>query len=161
MEGEEGQEAPRRNQKEESEKMTVKTKTKSKGTNAKTAKYYEAKIDLLEAENEILRNAVEELKSELEKAKKTAKMIEEDYNVFVDLFSKLEKAYIKARTLVNIPDNIAGLVYELIKTRFLLWGEHIVRGEEETVEIEPDKSDLITILPPAETFRPSKSKGKK
>lgn len=138
------------------------TATPTRGkTASKTVKFYEAKIELLEEENEILRNAVEELKSELEKAKKTAEMIERDYSDFVGLYTKLESAYIKARTLVNIPGNIEELVFELIKTRFLLWGEHIARGEKETFEIEPDKSDLITILPPAETFRPGKSKGKK
>ena len=134
------------------------TKTKlaetPKGTPRKTAKYYETKIELLEEENAILKNAVEELKSELDKARKSIEGLEEDLSGTWDICTKIENAYIKARTVTNIPGNIEGLVFELLKTRFLLWGEKS-NGSKEIYEIDPDKDDtgILTILPPAETFR--------
>ena len=134
------------------------TKTKlaetPKGTPRKTAKYYETKIELLEEENAILRQAVEELKSELEKARKSIEVLEEDLKDTWNLYSNLKKVYIKARTVTNIPGNIEGLVFELLKTRFLLWGEKS-NGSKEIYEIDPEKDEtgILTILPPVETFR--------
>ena len=130
-------------------------------TASKTVKYYEAKIELLEEENEILRNSLDELKSELETARKREELAKDDTNCAWDYIHEMERVYITARALVNIPDNIKDLVFELIKTRFLLWGEHLEKGSKEIYEIEPENSDFVTILPPAETLRKNKGKSKK
>ena len=130
-------------------------------TAAKTAKYYEAKIELLEEENEILRNALEELKSELETAKRNEERAEEDRDIAWEEYHNLEKAYITARVLVNIPETLKELVFELIKTRFLLWDQYLPNAAKETYEQDPESTGFLKILPPAEILRKSKGKGKK
>ena len=133
-----------------------------------TAKSLKPSRAELETENEILRNALEQLKAEndelranfreesrkLSKALKTRQTesrehqalldkysallserndlmkelaaIDEttvdraDYEALSKEYSRLEQMYITARALVNIPESMEGLVFELLKSRFLI-----------------------------------------
>ena len=139
-------------------------------TASKTAKYYEAKIELLEEENEILRNALEELKSELEEAKEEAAANDEETRAAWEEVGQIEKMYIAARSLVNIPDTIKELVFELIKSRFLIFDKIADYGGgllntysdgSPIVEKAGEFEFYTDILPPAEILRKSKDKRKK
>ncbi len=95
---------------------------------SKSLKYYKAKIELLEQENEILRNALEEIKRNLEAKEIEIKGQEEECKALTDGFSTLERAFVLAKSLISIPDNIRDIVEELIKTRLLIWDKAIIYG---------------------------------
>lgn len=87
---------------------------------------YEALIE----ENNILRQALEE--------------VDFDRTEIDSLHSanaKLTAQYISAKSLINIPDNIAGLVEELIKTRLLVWDKSIM-----DITVNPEKFDAFPEL---------------
>ena len=95
--------------------------------------WYEKQLSEVEAENRILRNAVEELKSEIEEIKKAH--IEESDQQTGELV-RITDQLIIAKSLIDIPDNIADMVNELLKARVAYWQEISkelgVRWEEKT-----------------------------
>ena len=82
------------------------------------------------AENEILRQALEEVERE-----------ERDFDSMHRANAKLTAQYLTAKSLINIPDNIAGLVEELIKTRLLVWDKSVM-----DVTANPEKFDAFPAL---------------
>ena len=104
------------------------------------------------AENEILRQALEEVERE-----------ERDFDSMHRANAKLTAQYLTAKSLINIPDNIAGLVEELIKTRLLVWDKSVM-----DVTANPEKFDAFPALNDAfqkngggKGKNRSKAKGKK
>ena len=72
------------------------------------------RVEELEDENQRLRD---ELRAQEERARGW----EEDEQEYAKDIIKLENQLVLAKSLISIPDNIAGLVEEVIKTRLLAW----------------------------------------
>ena len=72
------------------------------------------RVEELEDENQRLRD---ELRAQEERARGW----EEDEQEYAKGIIKLENQLVLAKSLISIPDNIAGLVEEVIKTRLLAW----------------------------------------
>ena len=72
------------------------------------------RVEELEAENQRLRD-------ELALQAKRAREWDADEQEYTQDIIKLENQLALAKSLINIPDNIAGLVEEVIKTRLLAW----------------------------------------
>lgn len=72
------------------------------------------RVEELEAENQRLRD---ELREHEDRARE---WIEDEKEYSAEIV-KLEERLMLAQSLINIPDNIAGLVEEVIKTRLLAW----------------------------------------
>lgn len=72
------------------------------------------RVEELEDENERLRD-------ELAAQAKRLRDWDADEQEYTQDIIKLENQLILAKSLINIPDNIAGLVEEVIKTRLLVW----------------------------------------
>ena len=72
------------------------------------------RVEELEDENERLRD-------ELAAQAKRAREWDADEKEYTQDIIKLENQLVLAKSLINIPDNIAGLVEEVIKTRLLVW----------------------------------------
>jgi predicted component of type VI protein secretion system len=81
-------------------------------------------------ENRILRQALEEVERD-----------ERDFDSMHRANAKLTAQYLTAKSLINIPDNIAGLVEELIKTRLLVWDKSVM-----DVTANPEKFDAFPEL---------------
>ena len=139
-------------------------------------------------ENFILRNALDELKRELdeeraknqegnafkekyleaiaekEEALKTAKINEADYDALLESYEALEKRLVTVSTLVNIPANLKDLVFELIKARLLVWDKVLMDGSKaaEEVTTENQQFQWLTDIIREEPETPAKGKrGKK
>ncbi|MBR2693095.1 MAG: hypothetical protein IKE69_02675 [Thermoguttaceae bacterium] len=82
------------------------------------------------AENEILRNALEGITFDQNETESLNKA-----------YNELTARYIAAKSLINIPDNIAGLVEEVIKTRLLVWDKTI-----SDLEADPERFETFTAL---------------
>ena len=104
------------------------------------------------------------------KKRKEAASNDEELATAWEEYSQLERLYVTARSLVNIPDNIQELVFELIKSRFLIFDKIAYHGGElfntdsdgNRIAENADKFECFTdFLPPAESLRKSKGKGKK
>ncbi|MBR5415714.1 MAG: hypothetical protein IK105_07260 [Thermoguttaceae bacterium] len=72
------------------------------------------RVEELEDENQRLRD-------ELAAQAKRAREWDADEQEYTKDIIKLENQLVLAKSLINIPDNIAGLVEEVIKTRLLAW----------------------------------------
>lgn len=72
------------------------------------------RVEELEDENQRLRD-------ELAAQAKRAREWDADEKEYTQDIIKLENQLVLAKSLINIPDNIAGLVEEVIKTRLLAW----------------------------------------
>ncbi len=72
------------------------------------------RVEELEAENQRLRD-------ELREQEERAREWDADEQEYMQDIIKLENQLVLAKSLINIPDNIAGLVEEVIKTRLLAW----------------------------------------
>ena len=72
------------------------------------------RVEELEDENQRLRD---ELRAQEERARGW----EEDEQEYAKDIIKLENQLVLAKSLISLPDNIAGLVEEVIKTRLLAW----------------------------------------
>ena len=72
------------------------------------------RVEELEDENQRLRD-------EIAAQAKRARDWDADEQEYTQDIIKLENQLILAKSLINIPDNIAGLVEEVIKTRLLVW----------------------------------------
>lgn len=72
------------------------------------------RVEELEAENQRLRD-------ELREHEERAREWDADEQEYTQDIIKLENQLVLAKSLINIPDNIAGLVEEVIKTRLLAW----------------------------------------
>lgn len=72
------------------------------------------RVEELEDENQRLRD---ELRAQEERARGW----DADEKEYTGDIIKLENQLVLAKSLINIPDNIAGLVEEVIKTRLLAW----------------------------------------
>lgn len=125
---------------------------------------YLKRIEGLEAENEILKNALDELTNEKKNLLKQIEETEADYDEAMEDIARLENMYVTARALVNIPDTMGGLVFELLKSRFLIFDKIIcysgglLNREGEPIAENADKFELLTdILPPAESLRKAKA----
>ena len=72
------------------------------------------RVEELEDENQRLRD-------ELTAQAKRAREWDADEQEYAQDIINLENQLVLAKSLINIPDNIAGLVEEVIKTRLLAW----------------------------------------
>ena len=70
---------------------------------------------------EDLENENQRLRDELAAQTKRAREWDADEKEYTKDIIKLENQLVLAKSLINIPDNIAGLVEEVIKTRLLAW----------------------------------------
>ena len=78
------------------------------------------KIEGLEAEIIILRNALSEMEEEKNALAKQIEGLEEDINGAWKEYARIEKLYLTARALVNIPESVEGMLFEILKSRFLI-----------------------------------------
>lgn len=78
------------------------------------------KIEGLEAEIIILRNALSEMEEEKAELLKKIEGLEEDNDTEMNEIAELERLYITARALVNIPESVEGMLFEILKSRFLI-----------------------------------------
>lgn len=134
--------------------MTVKTSpkcVKAKAPQKRTVEEIEdLKLDLTELKQGILPalsricSNYEELLEEnkiLRQALMEADFEQEEIESLQSANMSLTAQYITAKSLINIPDNIAGLVEELIKTRLLVWDKCVM-----DVTANPEKFDAYPEL---------------
>lgn len=81
-------------------------------------------------ENRILRQALDEIQFE-----------QNDFDELNKSYSELTARYIAAKSLINIPDNIADMVKEIIRTRLLVWDKTIA-----DIDSDPERFDTFTAL---------------
>ena len=91
----------------------VKTRPRTKTISANIRDLIK-RVEDLEDENERLRD-------EIAAQAKRAREWDADEQEYTKEIIKLENQLVLAKSLINIPDNIAGLVEEVIKTRLLAW----------------------------------------
>ena len=103
----------------------MKTTIHQTAKRAETDSYYESKISFLEQENKILRGAVTELKRQIEIKEADLKEQEEDYKSLLNEYNTIQDAFVLAKSLIHIPDNIRDMVKELLKARLLIWDKAI------------------------------------
>ena len=112
------------------------------------------KIEGLEAEVIILRNALSEMEEEKNNLLEQIEMLEEDAKAGINEYTKLEKLYLTARALVNIPESVEGMLFEILKSRFLVWDKIAYLGgglldAKGTPAANADKFECYTeLLPP-------------
>ena len=87
----------------------------------------------------------QELKEENQRLKEEMQNQEEDYQTLFNEFERTEKAYIIAKSLINIPANLKDLVFELVKTRLLVFDE-IKKGGADITDSSPDVFEWFTDL---------------
>ena len=94
-----------------------------------------------------------ELKDKLDKVEEYT-VAKEDYDALYDEYRRLERLYITARTLVNIPESVEGMLFEILKSRFLVWDKIAYLGgglldAKGTPAANADKFECYTeLLPP-------------
>ena len=103
----------------------MKTSIVQTAKRAEANSYYESKISFLEQENQILRGAVTELKQQIEIKEAELEGQEKDYKSLLNEYNTIQDAFILAKSLIHIPDNIRDIVKELLKARLLIWDKAI------------------------------------
>ncbi|MCR5360357.1 MAG: hypothetical protein K6E55_10785 [Thermoguttaceae bacterium] len=126
------------------------------------------RIEGLEAEVIILRNALSDMEEErtgllkkIEELNKAGEetVAKEDYDSLFEDYGRLEKLYITARALVNIPESVEGMLFELLKSRLLVWDKITYLGgglldANGTHPADAVKFDWFTeLLPPVKESR--------
>ncbi len=131
----------------------MKTSIAQTAKRAEANSYYESKISFLEQENQILRGAVTELKQQIEIKEAELKGQQEDYKSLLNEYNTIQDAFVLAKSLIHIPDNIRDIVKDLLKARLLIWDKAItynggifenVRGERRKPIEGTDRFEWVT-----------------
>ena len=128
---------------------------------------------MLELEEEvfILRQALDEVKTELDKTKKEhqktideLRILNEDFHAVTKDYTTLEKRFVAVSSLINIPDNLREMVFELIKARLMVWDRLLLSGEKSAEEVTDENQKFLwfqNIIRYPATPAKTKKRGKK
>ena len=78
-------------------------------------------LGIVQLQSEELERLRQQIKEQEEKHRQETKLHEEDANDMAEIIEQQQQEIVALKSLIHIPDNVSGVVEELIKTRLYVW----------------------------------------